>query len=296
MYRQGALLDRPNVNPIDWYTSVAGESDVTIACLGISPLLEGEEGESIASPHKGDRLDIGLPQNQVDFLKKIRANAEKLVVVLTGGSPIACPEVYDMADALLFVWYPGEQGGTAIADVIFGDESPSGRLPLTFPKSLDDIPPYEDYSMEGRTYRYMETEPLFPFGFGLTYTTFEYSDLQLSSKRVDRGEPVAAEVTVTNTGDMQAEEVVQLYMTDPKASVRVPLYSLKGFKRVSLWPGESASIRFEITPELMELVNNDGEHVLESGEFRVMIGGSSPGQRSIELGVSPMAVTNFVVQ
>lgn len=296
MYRQGALLDRPNLNPIDWYTGVASESDVTIACLGISPLLEGEEGESIASPHKGDRLDITLPDNQVEFLKKIRNNAEKLVVVLTGGSPIACPEVYEMADALLFVWYPGEQGGMAIADVIFGDESPSGRLPLTFPKSLDDIPPYEDYSMEGRTYRYMEKEPLFPFGFGLSYAQFEYGNIELSSKRVKKGEPVTAEVTVTNIGDIKSEEVVQLYISDADASVRVPLYSLKGFKRVSLWPGESARVQFEITPELLELVNNDGERVLESGEFRVMIGGASPGQRAQDLGASPLAAASFNVR
>ena len=124
--------------------------------FGISQLMEGEEGESIASPHLGDREDIGLPQNQIEFLKKIRNNAKKLVVVLTAGSAMAVPEVYEMADALLYAWYPGEQGGAAVADIIFGDEVPSGRLPVTFPKSVDDLPPYEDYSMTGRTYRYME--------------------------------------------------------------------------------------------------------------------------------------------
>ncbi len=295
-YRQGALLDRPNVNPIDWFTGVAAESDVTIVCLGFSQLLEGEEGEAIASPGKGDRFDIRLPQNQIDFLKKIRNRAEKLVVVLTGGSAIACPEVYKMADALLFVWYPGEQGGQAIADVIFGDAMPSGRLPVTFPKSLDDLPPFEDYSMAGRTYRYMEKEPLFPFGFGLSYTTFEYSNLNLSTKKVKRGKSVTVDVSVTNTGHVKTEEVVQLYITDVKASTRTPLYSLKGFQRVSLSPGENKKIKFEITPELMKMVNDKGERVIEKGEFKVTIGGACPGQRSVDLGGARPVEAVFRVQ
>jgi beta-glucosidase len=267
-YRQGALLDRQNINPIDWFSDVAGESDVTIACLGISQLIEGEEGEAIASPNKGDRAGIRLPQNQIDFLKTIRGKANKLVVVLTGGSAIACPEVYEMADALLFIWYPGEQGGHAVADIIFGDIVPSGRLPITFPMSLKDLPDYEDYSMTGRTYRYMEKEPLFPFGFGLSYTTFKYSDLKLSAKEVEKGESVTAEVKITNTGKLKAEEVVQLYITDLKASTRVPFYSLKGFQRVTLTPGESKNVTFEITPELMQMVDDDGKRVIEKGMFR----------------------------
>ena len=286
MYRQGALLDRQNVNPIDWFTGVAGESDVTIACLGISQLLEGEEGEAIASPDKGDRFDIRLPQNQVDFLKKIRNKANKLIVVLTGGSAIACPEVYEMADALLFVWYPGEQGGQAVADIIFGDVAPSGRLPITFPMSLKDLPAYEDYSMIGRTYRYMEKEPLFPFGFGLSYTTFKYSDLKLSTKEVERGKSVTVEVIITNTGKVKAEEVVQLYITDLKASTRVPFYSLKGFQRVQLTPGENKKVTFEITPELMQMVNDEGKRVIEKGEFKVILGSACPVQRSVDLGAA----------
>ncbi len=295
MYRQGALLDRPNVNPIDWFSGEAENADVTIACLGISQLLEGEEGESIASPHKGDREQIGLPENQVNFLKKIRSKANKLVVVMTGGSPIACPEVYDMADAFLFVWYPGQEGGNAVADVIFGDAVPSGRLPLTFPKSVDDLPPYEDYSMAGRTYRYMEKEPLFPFGFGLSYTTFEYSDLELESA-VKKGESVKATVTIKNTGSVKAEEIVQLYISDVDASVTVPNMSLKDFKRVKLWPGESKKVRFTITPELMQIVDNDGKRIIEKGEFNVMIGGSVPIQRSLDLGAAQWVKDSFVVK
>lgn len=295
-YRQGALLDRPNVNPIDWFSGEAEDADVTIACLGISQLIEGEEGESIASPYKGDREDIQLPPNQVEFLKTIRSKAQKLVVVMFGGSPLAFQEVFDMADAVLFVWYPGQEGGNAIADVIFGDAVPSGRLPLTFPKSVEDLPPYEDYEMQGRTYRYSDKEPFLPFGFGLSYTTFEYSDVQLDASRVKKGETVNATVTVTNTGNVAAEEVVELYIKDVQASVPLPIYALKGFQRVSLWPGESKTVSFEITPELMQIVNNDGERIIENGEYKIFIGGSIPSQRSLDLGAPQWVESTFVVR
>jgi beta-glucosidase len=296
MYRQGALLDRPNVNPRDWFSGEAANSDVTIACLGISQLIEGEEGESIASAHLGDREDIGLPPNQIEFLRKIRENAKKLVVVLTAGSALAIPEVYEMADALLYIWYPGEQGGTAVANVIFGDEVPSGRLPITIVKSVEDLPPYEDYNMSGRTYRYMEKEPLFPFGFGLSYTDFVYSDLALSAEKVKPGESVSASFTLKNNGSFEAEEVVQLYITDLKASTRVPFHALKGFQRVSLKPGESKTIGFEIGPELMEIVDDAGKRIIEKGEFQVKIGPSSPSERNVVLGATEGVKGTFTVK
>lgn len=165
-YRQGCLLDRPNLDTIDRYTATARDSDVTIAVMGLSNLLEGEEGAALASPHKGDRPDLGLPANQVSFLREIRAASKKLVVVLMAGSPLTIPEVHDLADAVLLAWYPGQEGGRAVADVLFGDASPAGRLPVTFPRSVEQLPPFEDYSMVGRTYRYMTKEPLYPFGFG----------------------------------------------------------------------------------------------------------------------------------
>ncbi|MEO1624492.1 MAG: glycoside hydrolase family 3 C-terminal domain-containing protein, partial [Bacteroidota bacterium] len=203
-YSQGALLDEVNRNPMDWFSEAGKESDVTIACIGISQLIEGEEGESIASRHKGDRVDLKLPQNQIDFIKKMRSTSENLVVVITSGSAIACKEVYDLADAVLYVWYPGEQGGNALADVLFGDVVPSGRLPVTVPYSVDDLPPFEDYAMKDRTYKYMQKEPLFPFGFGLSYTRFEYSDLQLAKQKLKKGERAKISVTVTNTGSYKA--------------------------------------------------------------------------------------------
>jgi beta-glucosidase len=283
-YRQGALLDEKNRNPMDWYSGVAASSDVTIACLGLSQLIEGEEGESILSRYAGDRKDIKLPPSQIDFLKKIRSQAKKLVVVLTGGSAIACPEVYEMADALVFAWYPGEQGGLAVGNILFGKTTPSGKLPVTFPKSVDDLPPFEDYSMKNRTYRYMEKEPLFPFGFGLSYSKLTYGDLAVSKSEIEKTESVRVFGTLTNEGDLDAEEVVQLYIKDVKASEVVPLYSLKSFQRIFLQAGASKTFSFQIEPEDLKMINSEGEKVLEAGEFKIYIGGSVPSRRSLDLG------------
>ena len=286
-YKPGVLLDRKNVNPVDWATGIASEADVTIAVMGLSALLEGEEGESIASPYKGDRLDIGLPQNQVDYLKGLKKDNDKpLIVVLTGGSPMAIQEVHEIADAILFAWYPGQEGGNAVADIIFGDAEPSGRLPITFPKSLDDLPPYEDYSMQGRTYRYMEKEPLYPFGFGLSYTTFQYGELQLSANSISEGDSVTVNVDVTNKGGREAEEVVQLYMSMPDAPVTVPIMELKAFKRVGLAPGQTRKVSFDLSPEKFTYIDNEGRTNPVKGGVKIIVGGASPGQRSLDLGSS----------
>ncbi|WP_324721716.1 glycoside hydrolase family 3 N-terminal domain-containing protein [Salinimicrobium sp. HB62] len=297
-YRQGTLLDRPNANPQDWASPNAGNSDATIAVLGISGVLEGEEGESIASETFGDRLDYNIPQNQIDYLRKLKeaAGENPLVAVITGGSPMNLEEVHELADAVLLVWYPGEEGGNAVADVIFGNISPSGRLPITFPKSLEQLPPYEDYTMVGRTYKYMTEEPMYPFGFGLSYTSFDYSNVTLSEKRIRKGKSLTAKVTVTNSGDTKAEEVVQLYISDLKTSVRAPKYQLFGIKRVELEPKASEVVEFEIIPEMMELVDLEGRRILESGDFKIYIGGSSPGQRSHELGIPPSKEAVFTLR
>ena len=294
-YRQGALLYEPNRNTMDWFSEAAASADVTVACLGISQLIEGEEGEAIASEHKGDRVQTRLPQNQIDFLKQIRASAKKLVVVITSGSAISVPEIYDMADALLYVWYPGEQGGKAVADVLFGDAVPSGRLPVTVVKSVEDLPPFENYDMKGRTYRYMEIPPQFPFGFGLSYTDFTYSNLTLESNKVNSGESVRLSFDLTNEGEYDAEEVVQFYITDLEASVNVPKQSLIGFKRVDLAAGESTRIEFSVTPDMMKIVNNNGEKILEPGEFKIYIGGSSYSEVNDELGAAEGLTGRFEV-
>jgi len=296
-YDQGTLLDRPNVNPIDWASGNAATSDATFAVLGINTLLEGEEGASIASPHFGDRLDYNLPQNQIDYLKKLtEGNSNPVIAIITGGSPMNLSEVQELADAVLLVWYPGEEGGNAVADVVFGDVNPSGRLPITFPKSLDQLPDYKNYSMEGRTYRYMDKEPLYPFGFGLSYTTFEYSGLELAANEISKEQSTTAKVTLSNVGDRKGDEVVQLYITDVKASVRVPMFSLKRFKRVHLEPGESTEIEFEITPEMLSIINKEGKQIIEPGKFEVTIGGAVPTQRSRDLGASAPVKSTILVK
>jgi beta-glucosidase len=294
-FRQGALLDRPNINPIDWFSGSARLADVTIAVVGVSNLLEGEEGAAIASPDKGDRFDISLPENQVAFLRKIRESAKKLVVVVLSGSPVAMPEVHELADAIIFAWYPGQEGGRAIADVLFGDAVPSGRLPLTFPKSMGQLPPYEEYSMDGRTYRFMKEEPLYPFGFGLSTTTFSYGPLELSASTIGADGELTARVAVTNEGGVAGEEVVQLYVTDVEASVRVPLTSLRAFRRVFIGPGESETVEFTVTPNMLAIVDGTGREVVEQGEFRLTVGGASPGARAVALGAPKPAVAVLTV-
>ncbi|MHC4714483.1 MAG: glycoside hydrolase family 3 C-terminal domain-containing protein [Planctomycetota bacterium] len=275
-------------------------SEAVVAVMGITPLFENEEGDSLLSSNSGDRDDIGLPPNQVEYLKvlsaRLREKKTPLVVVLSGGSALAAPEVHELADAVLMMWYPGEEGGNAVADILFGDECPSGKLPLTFPKSMDDLPPFEDYSMENRTYRYAKGEPLYPFGFGLSYARFEYSGLRLSKRSVKAGETLKAEVTVKNAGKRAAEEVVQLYITDLEASVRAPRWSLKSFKRLKVAAGRSRKVAFRITPEMTSLVGEDGESRVEQGEFRVTIGGSCPDPRSVALGAPKPATAKLKVR
>ena len=292
-FRQGVLLDRPNVNPIDWSTSVTGTADAVIAVMGISNLLEGEEGESIASTLKGDRQEIQLPQNQIDYIKKLRSAGEKpLILILTGGSPIDISEVEGLVDAILFVWYPGEQGGNAVADVLFGDVNPSGRLPITFPRSLDQLPPYEDYSMEGRTYKYMTETPLYPFGFGLSYTQFSYDKVELDGEAT-KDASIKAKVTVKNTGDKEGEEVVQLYLTDLESSIRMPRYSLVGFKRVMLKSGESTTLEFEVSPGHFYVIDENGEKIFEPGKFRLTAAGASPSDANNSLGAAEPVTLDF---
>ncbi|WP_291103789.1 MULTISPECIES: glycoside hydrolase family 3 N-terminal domain-containing protein [unclassified Flavobacterium] len=302
-YRLGAMLNQAAVNPIDWASGNASNSDVTIAVLGISSLLEGEEGESLASPTAGDRLDYNLPQSQIDYLRNLRKAADKnpvnkkpIVAIITGGSPMNLAEVQELADAVLLVWYPGEEGGTAVADILFGKISPSGKLPITFPKSLDQLPPYEDYSMKGRTYKYMNVDPLYPFGFGLSYTNFTYGEAKLSSKSISKKENLVVSVKVTNSGKVKSDEVVQLYVSDLVASVEVPNFQLTNMGRITLEPGETTEVSFRLTPKAFEIVKNDGSRSIESGEFKIYVGGSSPMKRSFELGAPKMAEALITVK
>jgi beta-glucosidase len=289
-YHPGALLKHPNAIQKTWAPGMARSADLTIACVGSSPLLEGEEGESLLTPLNGDRDSISLPDSQVAFIKQLAIRGVRIVLVVTGGSPLVLGKVEDLVEAIVFVWYPGMEGGKAVADVLFGDVSPAGRLPLTFPKSLDQLPPFDDYSMEGRTYRYMTEEPLYPFGFGLSYSQFEYAELALEKPKVDAGENLSVSVKVKNAGERAAAEVVQYYLSDIDASTTVPLHHLVGFERLTLEPDESRTLQFTLTSAMMSFFDEEGQPKLEAGEFRLEVGGCSPGPRGLELG-APTPVT-----
>jgi beta-glucosidase len=272
------------------------DADVIIYVGGISPRLEGEEMR-VHTPgfSGGDRTSIDLPAVQTEFLKVLKATGKPIVFVMMTGSALAVPWEEENIPAILNAWYGGEAAGTAVADVLFGDYSPSGRLPVTFYKSDSDLPPFDDYSMANRTYRYFKGDPLYPFGFGLSYTKFDYSHLKLSKTKIKKNEPVTAEVTVTNNGKMKSDEVVQLYLTH-QSGPGVPLYSLKGFKRISLLPGASEKVQFIITPDMMKTVNEEGQSVLNSGQVKISIGGSLPSQKSEELGAAKPVEAQIIIQ
>jgi len=295
-YTAGATLKHAREIKETWATGLAQVSDITIMCVGYSSFLEGEEGESLLSAQNGDRESISLPQSQVDYIKEIAITGAKIVLVVTGGSPIALGEVEDMVDAILFIWYPGMEGGKAVADVLFGDVSPSGKLPLTFPRSLEQLPAFDDYSMVGRTYRYMTEIPLYPFGFGLSYSQFAYEGLKLDRTEISKGESLKFSLTVRNVGDQSAAEVVQLYLSDLAASTIVPISHLIGFERIELRSGGSQELQFTITPEMMSFFNDEGNLTLEPGEFRLEIGGCSPGKRGQDLGAPKPEIALFRIK
>src|SRR6185369_4285728 len=242
---------------IEEAAKAARESEVSVLVLGISARLEGEEMPvHVEGFRGGDRTDLSLPKSQEALLKAVVAAGKPVVVVLLSGSALAVNWANDNAPAILEAWYPGGEGGAAVADVLFGDYNPAGRLPVTFYKSVDQLPAFTDYSMQGRTYRYFKGEPLYPFGYGLSYTNFAYSNLRIESKSVKAGEPVRVSVEVTNTGDREGDEVVQLYLTDIAASAPVPIRTLVGFERVSLRPKEKRAVTFTITPRQMSLIDD----------------------------------------
>jgi beta-glucosidase len=261
---------------LDNVAALSREAEVVVACVGLSPLFEGEEGYSV-----GDREGLELPGVQEDMLKRVKAEGTPLIVVYLGGSATALEWANDNADAVLAAWYPGQTGGTAIADVIFGDYNPSGRLPVTFYRTLDDLPPFEDYSMIGRTYRFFEGEPLWPFGYGLSYTTFEYTDARVTPDAIvtDAEMSVTVSATVRNTGEVAGDEVVQLYMKHAAPPHRTPIRQLVGFERVTLQPGESVSVSFDIPAERLAQITEDGDRMIEPGKVYVSVGG---GQVSVD--------------
>jgi beta-glucosidase len=258
--------------------AAARESDVVIAFVGLSPQLEGEEMPvKLEGFNGGDRTDIRLPKVQRDLLEALKATGKPLVIVLTSGSALAVPDEHQFASAILEAWYPGEEGGTAIAETLAGDNNPAGRLPLTFYASTDQLPPFEEYSMANRTYRYFTGKPLYGFGYGLSYSQFQYGNARLSSPLVKAGDPVTVEVDVTNTRGPAGDEVVQVYLTQPKAAL-TPLRTLAGFTRVHVEPGKTAHVAIRIDPRTLGQVDEKGERVIVPGTYGVAVGGAQPAE------------------
>lgn len=262
--------------------AVAERADAVIMCMGVSPDLEGEEGAAANSDGGGDRLTLELPGMQNELIKEVAALGKPLVLVLFSGSPLAVTWAQENVPAIIQAWYPGEEGGNALADIIFGDYNPAGRLPITFVKSLDQLPPFTDYSMEGRTYRYLKEEPLYPFGYGLSYTSFTYSNLQAPAE-LNIGEELVVQVDVENTGARAGEEVVQLYIRHRDASAAVPHHSLQGFARIRLEPGEKRTVTFRLAPRQLAVFDEEGRCLVEPGAVELLAGGSQPDARSEEL-------------
>jgi beta-glucosidase len=245
--------------------------------LGISHLFEGEEGQTEESEATGDRISLDLPGVQNDLLKVIHETGKPIVLILTSGSALSINYAKEHIPAIIQAWYPGEEGGAATADIIFGDYNPSGKLPITFYKSVDQLPPFEDYNMEGRTYRYFKDEPLYPFGYGLSYTKFKYSNLKISPHRIKIGEDISISVEVENIGKITGDEVVQLYLSKLAPNLELPIRELQGFQRINLKKGESTTVSFTLTSKNLFHVNNEGKRIIEPGIIQISVGGCQPG-------------------
>jgi len=266
-------MDR-NVDPA--VVTAAQSADVVLAVVGITSELEGEEMNVNEPGFKGgDRTSIDLPEPEEKLLEALSATGKPLVVVLTNGSALGVNWANAHANAILDAWYPGEEGGTAVAQTLSGTNNPAGRLPVTFYKDVSQLPPFEDYSMKGRTYRYFAGTPLYLFGYGLSYTKFSYSKLTLPSSAVEAGKPVVVEATVTNTGARAGDEVAQLYLEFP-AVPGAPLRALRGFERVHLEPGASQTVHFELEARDMSMVTESGEPIVAEGAYTVSVGGGQP--------------------
>jgi beta-glucosidase len=288
-FRSADTVSRPQLS-IQWEmvdvdnfrkaVELAENSEVVVFIGGITPQLEGEEMQVDYEGFKGgDRTSLDLPKIQESLLKELQRTGIPVILVLTGGSALSVNWAQENIHAIVYVWYPGQEGGTALADVLFGDYNPAGRLPVTFYKSVDQLPPFENYSMKGRTYRYFEEEPLFTFGYGLSYTKFKYSNLNFPDS-IKAGDDIKISVEVENAGKSAGDEVIQLYVKDLVATVPVAIHSLQGFKRIHLKPGEKKLIEFRLQAAQLSVVYSKNEEeiqrVIEPGEFMISVGGMQP--------------------
>jgi beta-glucosidase len=257
---------------------VASRADIVIALLGLSPNLEGEEmSVHVDGFSGGDRTKITLPQVQQQLLDALFALHKPVIVVLMNGSALAIPAAQQNAAAILEAWYPGEAGGQAIADTLLGTSNPAGRLPVTFYQSEDQLPPFSDYSMAHRTYRYFAGEPLYPFGYGLSYSTFRYSHITLSKPTVQAGEPVDVDADLTNTSTIAGDEVAELYLRPPVSETN-PIFTLQSYERISLQPGETRHLHFRLADRQLSTVDSKGVRSVAPGQYRIYLGGSLPAQ------------------
>jgi beta-glucosidase len=254
--------------------------DAIVFAGGISPQLEGEE-MPVNAPgfNGGDRTSILLPAVQTELMKSLIKTGKPVVFVMMTGSAIAIPWEDENIPAIVNAWYGGQSAGTAVADVLFGDYNPAGRLPVTFYKSDSDLPDFNSYDMNNRTYRYFTGEALYPFGYGLSYTTFKYDMLSIPAS-VTKGKNVTVSVRVTNTGKMNGEEVTQLYVSNQDKNIRSPLKALKGFQRILLKAGESKTLKFNLTPDDLSVVNEKGSLQSLKGKVMISVGGGQPGVKN----------------
>ncbi len=276
-YRKGCELSgnsEPNEADLGWV--FAHKPEAVIAVMGLTAELEGEEGDVAASDGGEDRENIMLPNSQRKLLEYVAGKGVPVILVIFAGSPIDLRWAKEYCSAIMYGWYPGEAGGTAVADVIFGDYNPAGRLPVTIPVSADDLPNICDYNMKNRTYRYCEKEPLYPFGFGLSYVQFKYSNLVLDKAQISDSDTICVSVDVANAGNCDGEEVVQMYVRDLESSVTVPKLNLAGIMRIVLAPGETKTITMKLSAEQLVCYDDQGLPFLEPGEFEISIGGGQP--------------------
>ena len=271
------LWTRVNNVPDPAAVAAATNADVVVAVAGITSRLEGEE-MPVSQPgfSGGDRTSLDLPPPEEDLIEALAASGKPLVIVLMNGSALSVNWAKEHANAILESWYSGEEGGAAIAETLSGKNNPAGRLPVTFYKDVHQLPNFEDYSMKGRTYRYFEGEPLWPFGFGLSYTTFAYTGLSLPDSAVNAGDPLHASVTVANTGKVAGDEVVELYLQFPDVS-GAPRRALRGFQRVHLEPGASQKVEFQLKSRDLSMVTDQGDIIVAQGKYTVSIGSGQPG-------------------
>jgi beta-glucosidase len=269
------LWSKVNYAPSPEAVAAAKDADVVVAVVGITSELEGEEMQVNEEGFKGgDRTSLDLPKPEQALLEAVKATGKPLVVVLTNGSALGVNWADKNANAILDAWYPGEEGGTAVAQTLSGRNNPAGRLPVTFYKDVTQLPPFEDYAMKGRTYRYFEGTPLYPFGYGLSYTSFSYSGLAVPTA-VEAGSPLVAKVTVANTGSKAGDEVAQLYLSFPKVA-GAPLRALRAFERIHLEVGASQKVQFTLSARDLSMVTEVGAPIVAEGAYTVSVGGGQP--------------------